>query len=287
MHASLVGLSVGDAFGQRFAFQSVAEDYLADQVPPPAPWYWTDDTNMALSIVDELARSDSIDQDALAQSFGVHFDGSRGYGQAMHGLLAKYALGISWKQESARLFGGSGSYGNGAAMRVAPLGAYFADDPDRVVAEAIKSAEVTHAHPEGIAGAVAVAVAAATATAGEAEPEAFVEAVIERTPDGDTRDRLERIRRIGPRSSFSYIVTLLGNGSRISAQDTVAFTVWVVSRHLDDYESALWTTARAHGDVDTTCAIVGGILGGRVGLAGIPAEWLARREPLPHWADLT
>ena len=46
-------------------------------------------------------------------------------------------------------------------MRAAPLGGYFADDLDRVVEHARRSAEVTHAHPEGIAGATAVAVAAA------------------------------------------------------------------------------------------------------------------------------
>ena len=48
-------------------------------------------------------------------------------------------------------------------MRVAPLGAYFADDLEMVRAQAVLAAEVTHAHPEGIAGAVAVALAAAWA----------------------------------------------------------------------------------------------------------------------------
>ncbi len=48
-------------------------------------------------------------------------------------------------------------------MRVAPLGAYFADDLPCLVTEARASAEITHAHPEGQAGAIAVAVAAAWA----------------------------------------------------------------------------------------------------------------------------
>jgi ADP-ribosylglycohydrolase len=104
----------------------------------------------------------------------------------MHGLLAKYALGIGWKQEAGRLFDGQGSYGNGAAMRVAPLGAYFAGDLDRATIEAAKSAEVTHTHPEAVAGAIAVAVASSTATtsqSGEARsPQDFIDAVIKRTP---------------------------------------------------------------------------------------------------------
>lgn len=54
-----------------------------------------------------------------------------------------------------------GSMGNGAAMRVAPIGAYFADDLDKVLSHARASAEVTHGHREGIAGAMATAVASA------------------------------------------------------------------------------------------------------------------------------
>jgi ADP-ribosylglycohydrolase len=287
MRASLDGLSVGDAFGERFFFPAVVDAYLADRVAPPGPWPWTDDTNMALSIGELLTDSGAVDQDLLAESFGLRFDGARGYGQAMYGLLAKYALGIGWEQEAPRLFGGQGSYGNGAAMRVAPLGAFFVGDLDRAAIEAEKSAEVTHAHPEAVAGAIAVAVAAAIAgTSRGDEPHSsqdLIEAVIDRTPSSEVRDRLERTRRIRSDSSLSYIVTLLGNGSRITAQDTVAFAIWAAAQHLNDYETGLWLTASAHGDVDTNCAIVGGIIASRVGIEGIPDQWLHRREPLPEW----
>jgi ADP-ribosylglycohydrolase len=50
-------------------------------------------------------------------------------------------------------------------MRVAPLGAYHPDRPNTAAEEAITSAQVTHAHPEGIAGAVLVAATAAYAAA--------------------------------------------------------------------------------------------------------------------------
>ncbi|WP_306461850.1 ADP-ribosylglycohydrolase family protein [Spongiactinospora gelatinilytica] len=52
-------------------------------------------------------------------------------------------------------------------------------------------------------------------------------------------------------------------------------------RHLDDYARAFWATGTAGGDVDTTCAIVGGILGAR---SAPPPEWLEHCEPLPAWA---
>ena len=282
MRSSLEGLSVGDAFGQRFFSPEIVEEHLESQTAPPAPWHWTDDTNMALSIVEVLTTHGRIDQDVLARSFGDHYDPWRGYGQAMHGLLPLYSAGVDWRTQATTLFDGGGSYGNGAAMRVAPLGAFYSHDLQRAAQEARKSAVITHAHPEGVAGAIAVAVAAAGA-AGGTDSSDLIESVIDHTPESEVRDRLERIDRIGPSSRFSYVVTLLGNGSRITAQDTVAFTVWVAARHLDDFEAALWLTAKAHGDVDTTCAIVGGIVGARVGTEGIPSEWQNRREPLPEW----
>ncbi len=287
MFASLSGLSVGDGFGEQFFSAAIVAKHLIERSLPSAPWSWTDDTNMALSIVDVLNAGGTVDQDALASSFGDHFDPTRGYGPAMHGLLPPYAMGADWRREASGLFGGTGSYGNGAAMRVAPLGAYFSDYLDRVVIEAAKSAEVTHGHPEGIAGAIAVAVAAATAANADTptpDPNALRETVIAHTPKSEVRDRLERIHRLPPSPRLSEVVSLLGNGSRLTAQDTVAFCVWAAAQHLTDYPAALWVTATAGGDVDTTCAIVGGIVAAHTGTVGIPTEWLQSREALPDWA---
>jgi ADP-ribosylglycohydrolase len=76
-------------------------------------------------------------------------------------LLEKISDGAHWRTAASAGFGEGGSYGNGAAMRVAPLGAFYAGDPSLAATEAAASAEVTHTHAEGIAGAVAVAVAGA------------------------------------------------------------------------------------------------------------------------------
>ena len=62
------------------------------------------------------------------------------------------------------MFEGQGSFGNGAAMRVAPVGAYFAGDIGAVVEQAARSSVITHTHDEAIAGSIAVAVAAAQLT---------------------------------------------------------------------------------------------------------------------------
>ena len=44
-----------------------------------------------------------------------------------------------------------------------------------------------------------------------------------------------------------------------------------------------WYTLCALGDIDTNCAIVGGIVAGYTGMVGIPAEWLQECEPFPEW----
>jgi ADP-ribosylglycohydrolase len=58
--------------------------------------------------------------------------------------------------------------------------------------------------------------------------------------------------------------------------------MWAAARNLGDYRQAFWDTARAGGDVDTTCAIVGGIVAARPDGAP-PLEWRERAESLPEW----
>lgn len=63
----------------------------------------------------------------------------------MHRVLRAIRGGEPWESVTSRQFGGQGSWGNGAAMRVAPLGAWFAVDLDQVVTQAGLSATVTRA----------------------------------------------------------------------------------------------------------------------------------------------
>jgi ADP-ribosylglycohydrolase len=278
---ALEGLSLGDAFGERFMVPpETAVRMIELRAVPGGTWRWTDDTEMALSIVEQLEERGAIDQDDLAQRFARRMDLDRGYGRGAIAILDEIRAGASWRSAATAAFDGAGSLGNGAAMRVAPVGAYFSNDLDRAVEQAAASAEITHAHADGIAGAVAVAAATALATA-ETEPRTLVERVRDRTPRGATRDGIDRALALLDEPSPTAAANVLGNGSGVSAADTVPFCLWVVARHLrSSYEEALWDTVRALGDRDTTCAIVGGILATRFGLDGIPAEWRQAREPL-------
>jgi ADP-ribosylglycohydrolase len=287
---SLEGLSVGDAFGEKFfVHPDMAANFIDLRATPGGKWNFTDDTQMALSIVSILRQYQEINQDELAKSFASHYEMQRGYGSAMHGLLADIRNGDNWKELSTNLFGGQGSYGNGAAMRVAPLGAYFADDFDLLVSEARKSAEVTHAHPEAIAGAIAVAVAAGMAAklyGSNSLPtrREFLDELLRYIPVTEVKSKIFRARDILDTTPGIVVAAMLGNGSKITAQDTVPFTLWSAAKHLKNYQEAIWETVRVLGDRDTTCAIVGGIVALSAGIESIPVRWLQSREPLPQWA---
>ncbi|MGI8333030.1 ADP-ribosylglycohydrolase family protein [Actinomadura scrupuli] len=279
MDVSLTGLSVGDAFGDQFYLHS--NRHLRAGDVPPAPWEWSDDTEMACTVVSCLRADGRIDQDALAGAFATRFDMGRRYGVGALELLERIRAGDHWRTATRESFGGNGSFGNGAAMRVAPLGAYFAGDPSRAAAEAALQAEVTHCHVEGIAGAVAVAVAASLAASG-AGAEDLIEAALDHASGTYVRRGLQQARELGGHTAHEAARTL-GNGSRITAQDTVPFALWVATRHLGDYPAALRACVTAGGDMDTTAAIVGGIVAARTGQEGIPAAWVDSREALPGW----
>lgn len=282
---SLAGLSTGDAFGEQFfGPPGEVQALIASRRAPPPRWRWTDDTAMALSVVDCLLDAGRVDLDALADRFARRYEAEpgRGYGGGAREILRLISHGAPWREAAAGPFGPGGSFGNGAAMRVAPLGAYFAEDLTALVDAAAASAEVTHLHPEGQAGAIAVALAAAYACLAhdEASRLDLIEFVIARTPASEVRRGLVEAARIPASRPIDEVAGILGSGYRVSAQDTVPFCLWVARHHLDSYEDALWHTVAGLGDRDTTCAIVGGIVALRTGLAGIPESWLIAREGL-------
>jgi ADP-ribosylglycohydrolase len=281
---SLLGLAVGDAFGESLLDDPRVGQRIAKRlIAMRRPWRWTDDTAMAIAIVEQLARAGTIDPDALAAAFAARWqrEPGRGYGLGAATILQRVVAGAAWRDEAQRLFAGRGSWGNGAAMRAAPIGAYFAPYLERVRMEALLSAAPTHAHPDGAAGAVAVAIAAALATLGTAR-DAVIAEVARHTPAGPIRERLLRADRLGLDCEVQLAGEELGTGLEISALDTVPFCVWVAARHLDPYEEAIWAATAQLGDRDTVGAIVGGIVACATGVTGIPLLWREATEALPQ-----
>ncbi|BCM94026.1 hypothetical protein IAD21_05921 [Abditibacteriota bacterium] len=309
---SLEGLSVGDAFGEQFfmSFELVARllDKSDQWDGPPydfeddfvhrelivtrrlefcaTTWKWTDDTALALEVVAELRDNGKIVPGSLAQRFGRRYmhEPNRAYGAAMHSLLPRLER-EGWQNAAQNLFDGKGSYGNGSAMRVPPLGAYFADDFDLLVEQARLSAIVTHSHQEAIAGAIATAVAAGISArlkheGIEISRRDFLSEIIARTPESEVKDWLRQSHDFPEDYTSEQVSCIVGSGMDVACQDTVPFCCWCAASQSTNFSEAMWLTVAGLGDRDTTCAIVGGIVGARVGIKGVPTPWLARREPL-------
>jgi ADP-ribosylglycohydrolase len=124
---ALRGTALGDGFGQSFLLGPEAPEQLVRRREAPlGPWRWSDDTMMATAITEVLLARGHVDQDALARQFARRYteQPGRGYGAVSHHILAKIAGGEPWR-EARLVYQGKGSMGNGAAMRVAPAGAYY------------------------------------------------------------------------------------------------------------------------------------------------------------------
>ena len=150
-----------------------------------------------------------------------------------------------------------GSWGNGSAMRVSPVGWAF-DTEAEVLDEARRSAVVTHSHPRGVAGAQAVALAVLLARQGAAK-----ETIREEIAGRFDYDLTRTLAEIRPRYCFD-----------VSCDGSVpeAFLAFLEA---DDYESAVRNAVSLGGDADTQAAIAGAVAGPffqRQTGTGVPAE---------------
>ena len=134
-----------------------------------------------------------------------------------------------------------GSYGNGSAMRVSPV-AWLFDTLDDVLSEALRSAEVTHNHPEGLLGAQAVAAAIFMARKGARK--SLIRAYIEDSFNYDLSATIDAIR-----PEYNYDVSCQGS----VPQAIMAFL------EAKDFEDAVRNAVSLGGDSDTQACIAGGI----------------------------
>jgi len=263
---SLTGIAIGDSFGDSF-FQErdLVELAISKQEILETQWRFTDDTIMAIPIFKSLKNFNEVNQDYITNEFAINYenDPHRGYGPSMHRKLKDFKENKDWLSISKSSFNGQGSMGNGGPMRVSLIGAYFYDDYIKVAEQAKYSCEITHYNNEAIAGSISVAIATAICTRiqlGEnISKEEWLDTIIEYTPESDLKYKLIKIKHLPESYHIRTIVSALGNGTKMTAQDTVPFAIWNVYHFMSNFKDCLWSTVSGLGDRDTTCAIAGGI----------------------------
>lgn len=279
---SLVGSALGDAIGE-LAFRYPVKENLCRNIQHISELSYTDDTAMAIGLAESIIEKHGIDQNHLGHTFrnNYHKEPWRGYASGPPEIFAIVeSLGIPYPDAARTMFGGAGSFGNGAAMRVAPVGLYFYNAPD-LYDKASASAEVTHAHPVGKDGAAILARAIATAVKIDSDtpfdPSYFINMLIEFSQTIELREKMKLVNRLHmERVNPSVSVDRIGRS--VSMGESMPFAIYSFLQNAESFEECLFCAVLNGGDRDTLGAMACAISGAYLGIEAIPYSWQLKLE---------
>lgn len=289
----VLGGAVGDALGAPFEGlwshtipdpQALLTDFAEYEGFPRGQY--TDDTQLTVATLKSVVRQGGIEPDEIAWSIARLWRTQAvvGPGGACTSAADRILAGGDWSECGASI----GQAGNGTAMRTAALGLYFlyrpADLPDAVA----QVSRITHQDPRSIAGGVAVASAARLlALEPNVDAETLCRTVAEdmrrcHSPFADLVAGLPASLGGDATAALDYVAWSGGSEREFDriiitpyVVPTVLASLWAVIRYPDSWSEAVARVIGLGGDVDTLGAIVGGLMGARLGLGAIP-EHLAR-----------
>ena len=277
----LLGLAVGDALGGKFEGQSA--DAIRARFPtsealiayPQEEIWYTDDTQMAIGVTEALLERGEIAEEVLRRAFVANYVPSRGYGRGARAVLEAMEENRDYRQVAEQHFPG-GSFGNGAAMRVAPIGLLFRNDHRRLWDQARLSALPTHLHPLGIEGAQLLALAVALCSSMERFDRSifFAELVVACESEA-YRAKLEAAARVQAPEDLSAL------GNRIEALHSVPTAIASFALTPESFEATVSNVIFLGGDTDTLAAMAGALSGSFVGVSRLPGRLISLLESSP------
>jgi len=284
----LLGLAVGDALGAPFEGRTRVDPPAFDRwADAPQPLRWTDDTAMSVGVAQSLVECRGFDGAHMAETLAGVYEAEpwRGYGSGPPEVFAALRRGAAWTEAAAGLFGGDGSFGNGGAMRAAPVGLVAADRAE-AVRLAHDQAAITHAHALGRQGAAvqAVAVAWAAQAPGDADPRGVLGEVRSAATAPPLVAALDRLAALGPDASPTSVAAALGNG--VAAVEAVPAALAAFLRHPRSLPEVVRTAVLIGGDTDTVAAMAGAVAGALLGEHAVPDRWRTRLEGADHLVAL-
>lgn len=274
---ALVGTAVGDALGAPVeGHQHVPRDYIESIVDDPPNLSYTDDTAMTLGLAESLVACGRFDGAHMAKTLADRYGDEpwRGYGAGPPQVFADLARGVRWDQAAKKMFGGEGSFGNGAAMRVAPVALHAFPNQHLAARIAHQTALITHTHREGIDGAVMQAVAITTLLGPASNsPTEITSVLMSHVQTSVFRNKLMFIDRHIRDRSLDEIAEVLGTG--IAAHASVPTALACFLTHADSFTDAVKAAISVGGDTDTIAAMTGALAGACHGYSAIPEPWRA------------
>lgn len=277
----MLGTALGDAIGE-LAFRHRKKDELYEAIDRAPLLQYTDDTAMAIGIAEVLLQNKDLDADSLGNRFKENFEKEpgRGYGPGPLGVFTLVEQGYSYTQAAGMLFEGKGSFGNGAAMRITPVGLYFYDS-SHLVQKAYITAEVTHIHPLGKEGAAVLAKAIALAVKGKDKEnpsvKEFCKELISVARTKEFFKQLSAVRTLlSTNSSRTEAARILG--TNLTAIGSVPFAIFSFLKNRDSFVDCLLDAVLAGGDRDTIGAMACAISGAYLGREKLPRGWVGKLE---------
>jgi poly(ADP-ribose) glycohydrolase ARH3 len=273
----MLGCALGDALGSRYEGLFIDDFASADM---EFVGKWTDDTHMMIGVAESLIECKGFNGKHMAWTFIRNWQRElwRGYGPGPPRVFKMILSGVPWFEAAKKLYGGSGSLGNGGAMRIAPIALLYHDDEERLREIAYKSAAITHAHELGKEGAAvqAYAIALALRTSKPFDPRDYLEEVARFSRSDVYRSKLKKAIQLLDEGDRRVVVRELGNG--IEAPNSVPTAIHCFAKNRDNYVKAVLYAVSLGGDTDTIAAMAGAIAGAYLGEKGLPQEWLKKLE---------
>ena len=267
---AMLGLAVGDALGTTLEFSARDSRPRLRDMTGGGPFrlaagQWTDDTAMALALLDSLRSNPRLDETDLMQRFVAwHERGSYSCTGSCFdiGITTRAAL-ARFKRSGDPLAGSSDpmSAGNGSLMRLAPVAICHWEDSDRLGEVAARQSRTTHAAPQALDSCVMFAQMLAAAILGQSR---------------GTVLRAQDIRVAEPVAAIMKGSWRAKHRAQIESSGYVAHSleaaIWCVARTAT-FEDAVLLAANLGDDADTTAAITGQLAGALYGARAIPDVW--------------
>jgi len=286
----MVGSAVGDAIGE-MAFLYPERERLLSNLARVSELRYTDDTAMAIGMAESIIKEGGIDQNGLGKTFSNNYQREpwRGYASGPPTIFSMVEkLRITYPQAARRLFGESGSLGNGAAMRIVPAGLFFHNASD-LYEKAWASAEVTHAHPVGMDGAAVQALAVAEAVKLDNQKEFPSDQFIERLKHGartsEIHSKMELVQKLITEDRTPDVAAER-IGRTVAIHESMPFALYSFIRHPKSFEACLFCSILNGGDRDTLGAMACAISGAYLGIDAIPQSWRQKLENHRYIEDL-
>lgn len=301
-----LGIAIGDALGmpvETLSGKEIAEKYgrITNYIRPDGhKWFngkeagtWTDDTQLSLVVAESLIAKRGIDLDDLAARHVAELATARnfGWGSSTRESVERLASGIHWSQ-SGKSDKPNRGFGNGVAMKVAPIGAWLASfaDKEKLLPEDLlnidRLALMTHYTDMAVASAY-VHIITIYPCLNLAEPRKDLLILLEEperklefgkySPEIKDKlaDRFELINTMYDSGTLSAMtaqdISKIFGGGTSYVYNSLPLSNAFFQRSPHSIES-LFDTVNAGGDTDTNGSIVGSLLGALNGTSIFPKE---------------